>query len=591
MGGDVFEYGRVKELDEGNIPKASMAFIDDDGMVWDGPMFPVDHEAKYTYFSRMGGFVPTQVAGDTIFTNPLHYGAGGFEGIRIMRTPYGDGFIELPHNVARFVYSSMAFNLSLMRGTMDLFDDSVDHVEHLQRTPREFFADSEKSLENGNNVGMGVSIFYKDGRVVDRHVPFKLMAKFLEVNDNGERTIGDREVTLREMEAAVCSLAFLNKLVSGPPFPEGRMDIIKAGYFRPVFWISGEEGLKVPTVMKNERGELVDKPIYYGIGTLPWGLYLSPEGYARGLNLLVAPLHRIDESMPVKQKIAGDYVNSARNKNIALRLGFDEVLALNHNEEVVEGSAENIIVLFTNRNTGAMRAYCPPLSSNILAGTTRDRMLKVLESGVSVSGRKVELVVAAPKLSFVLDSLEGKTVWEVSAIVLMGTGAGIVHARSLTHNSELKKWMEVNEFRSEEQPSDPLVLRRLEETKRTYLINKGERHPFVVELEKAYTAYVLGENGSRITPAYSMDYRVAAERVFGVDLEEVAGRDFVAKMEWGYFRQKFNGITQPDEITARCREADRTITKMNEISMGRRSKPVEQWMQEHGLKAKQVLSK
>jgi len=88
-----------------------------------------------------------------------------------------------------------------------------------------------------------------------------------------------------------------------------------------------------------------------------------------------------------------------------------------------------------------------------------------------------------------------------------------------------------------------------------------------------------------------MDYRVAAERVFGVDLEEVAGRDFVAKMEWGYFRQKFNGITQPDEITARCREADRTITKMNEISMGRRSKPVEQWMQEHGLKAKQVLSK
>jgi hypothetical protein len=287
--------------------------------------------------------------------------------------------------------------------------------------------------------------------------------------------------------------------------------------------------------------------------------------------------------MPVKQKIAGDYVNSARNKNIALRLGFDEVLALNHNEEVVEGSAENIVILFTNKNTGDMRAYCPPLSSNILAGTTRDRMLKVLGSGVSFSQRKVELAMVAPKLSFLLDSLEGRTVWDVSAIVLMGTGAGIVHARSLTHNSELKKWMDVSEFRSEEQPADPLVLRRLEETKRAYLINKGERHPFVAELEKAYTMYVLGENGSRITPAYSLDYRVAAERIFNVNLEDVAGRDFVAKMEWGYFRQKFNGVTQPDEIVSRCREADRVITKMNEISKSRRSKPIHQWLAERGL--------
>ncbi len=552
--------GEKRVEPEGGAPVRTR-LIDRDGRIWEGPSFPMDSDARYVYYSRMGGFVPAEVAMDTIFTNPTHYGAGGFEGVRLLRTPYGDGFVELPHNIGRFIYSSLAFNLSLIRQTMALLDDpDVAHLEHVMRTPMEFFRDSLRRLDRDENVQMGVDIFYKDGRKVSVTVPFELKVRFDGV---------ERKFSMREMEAAMCSLAFLNRLVRGGPFPSD-LPMVPAGYFRPVFWVSGEEGLKVPTLLRKEKdGPLVDKPLYFGIGTLPWGKYLAESGYEAGLDLLLAPLRRIDDSMPVRMKIAGNYVNSTRNINMAMVLGFGEILALNHKDQIVEGSAENIVVLFTEKSTGRMRAFFPPLSSNILAGTTRNRALQVLQEGVEVGGKRVELVLEAPSWDFVKKSLVGHTGWDVSAIVLMGTGVGFIHGRSLTENPFLKDWMEVNELRSEEQQPDPLVLKRVKETETRYMINGGKRHPFVVELQKRYMEFVLAGDGARITPAYAMDYG-AAQRIFGVELKDAAGPDFIAKVKGGYFNERVNGISQPDELMARYREAAKVIRKMNEISMDKR---------------------
>ena len=560
---DDFGPGAEKRLDPpGGVP-VQTRILDRCGRIWEGPKFPMDSEAGYAYYSRMGGFVPVEVALDTIFTNPTHYGAGGFEGIRLLRTPYGDGFVELPHNIARFIYSSLAFNLSLVRQTMELLDDpGVEHLEHVMRTPREFFGDSLKRLENDENIRMGVDIFYKDGRKVRVTVPFELKVKF-----DGS----DRKFSMKEMEAAMCSLAYLNRLVRGGPYPEDALALVPAGYFRPVFWVSGEEGLKVPTLLKRPDGSLVDKPLYFGIGTLPWGRYLDEKGYMAGLDLLLAPLRRIDDAMPVRQKISGNYVNSTRNINMAMILGFGEILALNHKEQIVEGSAENIIVLMTEKSTGRMRAYFPPLSSNILAGTTRDRALRILGEGMAISGKKVDLVLEAPAWDFVRKSLKGHTGWEVSAIVLMGTGVGFIHGRSLTENPFLTDWMAVNELRSEEAPPDPLVLKRMKETEQRYLINGGERHPFVEALQKAYTSFVISEPSERITPTFAMDYN-AAERVFGVELKDAADSEFIAKARGGYFNERINGLKQPDELRSRCMEASRVIVKLNELSMERRIK-------------------
>ena len=559
-----YDFDSEKRLDPpGGVPVRTR-LVDRNGRVWDGPKFPMDTEALYAYYSRMGGFVPVEVAVDTIFTNPIHYGAGGFEGVRLLRTAYGDGFVELPHNISRFIYSSLAFNLSLVRQTMGLLNDpEVEHVEHTPRTPLEFFADSERRLKGDENIRMGVEIFYKDGRKVHTTVPFELKVRF-----DGQ----ERKFSMREMEAAMCSLAFLNHLVRGGEFPELELQLIPGGYFRPVFWVSGEEGLKVPTVLKKD-GQLMDKPLYFGIGTLPWGRYLDEKGYAAGLDLLLAPLRRIDESMPVRQKISGNYVNSTRNINMAAILGFGEILALNHRDEVVEGSAENIVILMTEKSTGNMRAYFPPLSSNILAGTTRNRVLKVLEEGISLFDRRVELVFEAPKWEFMKRSLKGHTGWEVSAVVLMGTGVGFIHGKSITENKSLADWMEVNELRSENEHPNPLVLKRVKETEVRYPVNREERHPFVDALKKAYDRYVLGKDGSRITPAYAMDYG-AAERIFGVPLEEAASSEFIGKARLGYFNERVNGVKQPDELVSRYKEAARVIKRMNEISLQRRSRPL-----------------
>jgi branched-subunit amino acid aminotransferase/4-amino-4-deoxychorismate lyase len=509
----------------------------------------------------MGGFVPVEAAVDTVLTNPLHYGAGGFEGIRIFRTPYGDGFVELAHNIARFIYSSLAFNLSLITQTMKLFDDpAVDHVTHVQRTPREFFRDSVNALKQGEEVKMKVKVHYKNGTVENKTIPFRLSVKF---GDTTERTF-----SLEEMEAAICSLAFLNCLVREGTFPHNELRLILGGYFRPVFWVSGEEGLKVPTLIK-KGGALIDKPLYFALATLPWGLYLDDKGYKEGLNVLIAPLRRIDSSMPVHQKIAGDYVNSARNINIAMRLGFGEILALNHNDEIVEGSAENIVILFTHKKTGEMKAFCPPLSADILAGTTRDRVLRILEEGIYLSDKKIELVMEAPKKDFIFDSLAGKTDFEVSAIVFIGTGVGIIHARSLTYNPALIDWMGCNELRSEEVKPNPLVLRRLAETEVRYPINNEVMHPFVDALKRAYLSFVLADDGAKITPVYMMNW-CAVENIFGVSMDEFANKEFRLKAEKGYFNERINGVKQPDEINKRYIEVMRALRKAVKISMDRR---------------------
>jgi len=564
-----YDFDSEKKL---NIVRVSTAPVSKKNqLVFDGPTFPMDSEAEFAYFSRMGGFVPVDVAMDTIFTNPPHYGAGGFEGVRLQRTRYGDGFVELPFNLARLVYSSMTFDLSLFTETEKKFANSeIDHIEHLQRPPRQFFSDAPLSLEENRDIRMGVNVFYKDGSVRRSSVPFRMMVRFGDDGNSFKKP--EDSVSLRELEAMLCSLAILNRLVRGGSYPASDVSLIPGGYFRPFFWVSGEEGLKVPTAFKKD-GVVVFRSKYLGAGTLPWGPYLEEEGYRTGLKLLIGPFPRIDSAMPVWQKIAGDYVNSARNINVAMILGFQEILACNHNDELVEGSAENIVILLSHKKGSRLRAFFPPLSSNILAGTTRDRVLRILERGLELDGKRVELVMEAPKRGFILDCLEGKTEWDVSSIVLMGTGVGMIHARSLSHNPGLREWLEVNELRSEEKEAVPLKLKKLIDTQVTYAINGGVEHPFVFALKKAYSELVLSAGGTRITPPYDMDYD-AASRIFGVPLEEVAGPGLRSEMRNGYFKERINGLEQPDEIRNRYEKTIPLIRKMNDISLGKRSRPL-----------------
>ncbi|MBI5227269.1 aminotransferase class IV [Candidatus Micrarchaeota archaeon] len=560
--------------------RVGLTLIDRHGRLWTPPLTAehlMDGEAEFLYFSKMGGFVPTEVAADSIVSNPAHYGAGGFEGIRLLRSRYGDMFPDLSHNIGRFIYSSMAFNLSLLRQTMAIFDDSeVRYVTHLQRTPFEFFADCEKILSSNGHVTMGVEVHYNDGRVENRRIPFKLLAKF---------GAEEREFTMREMEGVICALAYLNKIVRGPPFPAEGTALINSAYWRPWFWVSGEYGLKIPTVITREMANgakiLVDKPLYCAVATLPWkGSYLEPNR-----RLLLAPYERIGKSMPVSKKIAGCYVNSTLNINAATILTFGEVLAVNSDNQIVEGSAENLVFFVRDKMTNKLRAYFPPLSSKVLAGTNRNRaykVLKVLEEGFIFQGQKVEYVPEAPNKDFVLNSLRGKTNAEILGVVLMGTGAGFVSAESITSNPELAEWMLLDELRSEETPPDPIILRRIHETSEELVINNRAEHPIVDIFRKACAELILSDNGGRITPPYAIFSNGCdnAEQIFGVSIIDAfngdpgAARDFKAKADGGYFAERVNGLKQPDELMERHREASRVVRRMNDLSIGKRCTPI-----------------
>ena len=76
---------------------------------------------------------------------------------------------------------------------------------------------------------------------------------------------------------------------------------------------------------------------------LPFGNYISNED---GMHVTISSWRRIDDNViPARGKIAGAYVNSAFAKTDALRAGFDEVIVLNNDGHISEGSAANFFML------------------------------------------------------------------------------------------------------------------------------------------------------------------------------------------------------------------------------------------------------
>jgi branched-chain amino acid aminotransferase len=104
-------------------------------------------------------------------------------------------------------------------------------------------------------------------------------------------------------------------------------------------------------------------------------------------HVTVSSWRRIDDNMiPARGKVAGAYVNSALMKSDAVRAGFDEVLAMDGNGHLSEGSAMNIFMV----RDGVL--ITPPVTDNILEGITRRSVLELARSelGVPVVERSID---------------------------------------------------------------------------------------------------------------------------------------------------------------------------------------------------------
>ena len=115
-----------------------------------------------------------------------------------------------------------------------------------------------------------------------------------------------------------------------------------------------------------------DCPVSVAIASFYWGAYLGDEGILNGVKLTVSPWRKFSyKSMPSTAKASGQYMNSLLAVRDARTKGFDEALLLNEDENIAEGSGQNIFYvkngeLFTNDE-----------KSSILMGITRETIIDI----------------------------------------------------------------------------------------------------------------------------------------------------------------------------------------------------------------------
>ena len=122
--------------------------------------------------------------------------------------------------------------------------------------------------------------------------------------------------------------------------------------------------------------------------------------------------------MPTLAKAGGNYLSSILVTLEARRLGFAEGIALNSQGYVSEGAGENLFLIRDGR------IYTPPSSASILAGITRDTVIKLAaELGFEVAEQNIprEMLYIADEVFLTGSAAEVTPVRSVDKIAV-GTG-------------------------------------------------------------------------------------------------------------------------------------------------------------------------
>jgi len=151
-----------------------------------------------------------------------------------------------------------------------------------------------------------------------------------------------------------------------------RKNNLEEGYIRPFVFI-GHKRTKRELIGEGDMGLHPQKnQTRVAIMVWPWGTYLGKEGLERGVATKTVSVRRPDQnSSLVKAKATANYPNSMRAKKEAVDHGYDEAIVLDKDGYVAEGSAMNIFIVKNQI------LKTPPLSAPILAGITRDTIIKL----------------------------------------------------------------------------------------------------------------------------------------------------------------------------------------------------------------------
>jgi branched-chain amino acid aminotransferase len=103
-----------------------------------------------------------------------------------------------------------------------------------------------------------------------------------------------------------------------------------------------------------------------------WGTYLGEGALENGVDVCVSSWRRAaPDTYPSLAKAGGGYLNSQLAKMEAKERGFAEGIMLDSYGYVAEGTGQNLFVV----RDGVL--FTPPISANILAGITRDSVIRI----------------------------------------------------------------------------------------------------------------------------------------------------------------------------------------------------------------------
>ncbi len=164
-----------------------------------------------------------------------------------------------------------------------------------------------------------------------------------------------------------------------------------------------------------------DPKISVAIVTTKIDLY--PAGGAKGIRAKISPFRKIDSTaLPSMAKGTGQYLSSYLSSHDAKMDGYNEAILLDKSGFVAEGPGENIFAIKDGR------IFTPSLEAPILAGITRDTVVKMLEGKYHVVKKRVGLseLLTADEAFFAGTAAEITAITEISGYILKSAEPGSI---------------------------------------------------------------------------------------------------------------------------------------------------------------------
>jgi branched-chain amino acid aminotransferase len=149
-----------------------------------------------------------------------------------------------------------------------------------------------------------------------------------------------------------------------------RINKLKSCYIRPICYVASVS-IGIDTI---------GAPYGFAVTAIPFGKYYGKKS-ENGITCMVSSWRRIKATiLSPHVKASANYMNSVLAKKEAMEEGFDEAIMLSDEGHVSEGTGENIFIVKDGE------IHTPPLHDAVLAGITRDSLIKVAKDmGIPVS--------------------------------------------------------------------------------------------------------------------------------------------------------------------------------------------------------------